>query len=83
MSMDYELKRSISDIQSGISRLDANARRRPARPGQQLIQRAAAQLARVCGDEALEARPQLVGDAAPGLRGGRLIVMGEDRADRG
>ena len=53
MSTDYELKRSISDIQSGIARLDSNSRRRPPRPGQQLIQRAAAQLARVCGDDAL------------------------------
>jgi len=53
MSTDYDLKRSIQDIQSGISRLDANSRRKPARPGQAIIQRAAAQLARVCGDEAL------------------------------
>jgi hypothetical protein len=51
MSIDYELKRSISDIQSGISRLDSSARRRPARPGQAIIQRVAAQLARVCGDD--------------------------------
>ena len=27
MTTDYDLKRSIQDIQSGISRLDANARR--------------------------------------------------------
>ncbi len=52
-TIDYELKRSISDIQSGIARLDSSARRRPARPGQAIIQRAAAQLARVCGDDAL------------------------------
>jgi hypothetical protein len=56
MSTDYAVQRSISDIQSKIASLDygLTAARRPrARPGQQMIQRAAAKVALACGDTEL------------------------------
>ena len=65
MSTDFQTQRVLSDIQSKIASLDARARRRPARPGQAIIQRAAAQLARVCGDDALAQAMETKAVASP------------------
>jgi hypothetical protein len=76
--MDYELRRSISDIQSKISSLDhkvlrmsagAPAGSRPGRPGQQLILKAAAQLARVSGNAFLFDALEQKAATAPAMTG--------------
>jgi len=66
-SIDFETRRQIGDIQAGIARLDSSARRRPPRPGQAIIQRTAAQLARVCGDEALAQLMESKAATAPAM----------------
>jgi HK97 family phage major capsid protein len=67
MTTDFTTQRILSDIQSGLAKLADNSRRRPARPGQAIIQRAAGMLARVAGDEALAHLMETKAAASPAM----------------